>query len=328
MRPSRLLIIMMIAILGIAMNTSPVEALVKKPPAKVAVSKSAKKVADKKKKDKKDKKSSKKGSKKLKTSKKVPFILSPKTPEVLTSEAPHLHHFSPEFVETLARGELHQAYHHLQLEEVSDKVGYMINQVLTAQGKGASHGTSVSPFDRATAWHNLYLFLARQGRPAPKFVKEASKYYQKAAHKSQYADETNVLLAALYATAGDTAKSEKFFNKVDLNALTHANEDYNGLEYLATYYAATKQTQKAITYLDLAYKLNPGPLLLWLHVGDDFWSIEEDPSYQEQVATWRTRHTEMLAQLQRDKSTHGARKKAALAPKKKHNKSGKIKKKR
>lgn len=301
MRPNNFLIIMA-AVLGIVLSTPPSEALVKKTPAKGLTSKSAKKTA----------KTIKKGSKKLKTSKKVPFILSPKTPEILTPEAPHQHHFSPEFTESLARGDLHQAYNHLQLEEASDKVGYMINQVLTAQGKGTSHGASISPFDRATAWHNLYLFLARQGRPAPKFVKEAVKYYQKAGRKSQYADKANVLLAALYATEGEPAKTEKYFNKVDLSALTHSDEDYNGLEYLATYYAATKQTSKALTALDLAYKLNPGPLLLWLHVGDDFWAIEEDPSFQEQVAAWRAHHKQMLAQLQSDKSTHGARKKAAL----------------
>lgn len=318
MRPSSILI-MMAAVVGIAMNAPQSEALVKKPPTKVTASKSAKKPS------KKDKKTTKVGSKKIKTSKKVPFILSPKTPEVLTSETPHQHRFSPELIETLARGDLHQTYHNLQLEEASDKVGYLINQVLIAQGKGAARGTSISPFDRATAWHNLLLFLARQGQIPPKFVKEAAKYYQKAARKPQSADNANVLLAALYATAGDAAKSETFFNKVDQGALTQANQDYNGLEYLATYYAATKQTQKALTYLDLAYKLNPGPLLLWLHVGDDFGAIEEDPSFQEQVATWQARHKQMLAQLQSDKSTHGARKKAALDSrhKKKHGKSDK-----
>lgn len=318
MRPSSLLILMA-AVLGMVMSAPRADALVKKPPAKVAASKSVKKNSDKK--SKKDKKQQKKSTKKLKTGKKVPFILAPKTTEVLTPEAPHPHRFSPEFIDALARGELHQAYHHLQLEEASDKVGYMINQVLTAQGKGASHGAGVSPFDRATAWHNLYLFLARQGRPAPKFVKEAVKYYQKTARKPQYANKAGILLAALYATTGDAAKSEKYFSKVDLNALTHAEEDYNGLEYLATYYAATKQTQQALAALDLAYKLNPVSLLQWLHVGDDFWTIEDDPAFQDQVGVWQTRHKEMLAQLQRDKSSHGTRKKAALAPKKSKKKS-------
>lgn len=322
MRPSRLLILMA-AVLGIGMSAPQADALVKKPPAKVAASKSVKKNPEKK--SKKDKKQQKKGTKKLKTGKKVPFILAPKTAEVLTPEAPHPHRFSPEFIDALARGELLQAYHNLQLEEASDKVGYMINQVLMAQGKGASHGAGVSPFDRATAWHNLYLFLARQGRPAPRFVSEAAKYYQKAARKPQYSHKAGILLAALYATAGDAAKSDKYFKKVDLNALTHAEEDYNGLEYLAAYYAATKQTQKALAALDLAYKLNPVSLLQWLHVGDDFWAIEEDPAFQDQVGAWQTRHKEMLAQLQRDKSSHGARKKAALESrhKKKHRKSGK-----
>lgn len=308
MRPSRLLILMA-AVLGMVVSAPQADALVKKPPVKVAANK---KTAAK---------LSKKKLKKPKTGKKIPFILAPKTTEVLTPETPHPHRFSPEFIDALARGELHQAYHHLQLEEASDKVGYMINQVLTAQGKGASHGAAVSPFDRATAWHNLYLFLARQGRPAPKFVKEAVKYYQKAARKPQYADKTDILLAALYATTGDAAKSDKYFKRVDVNALTHAEKDYNGLEYLAAYYAATKQTQQALAALDLAYKLNPVSLLQWLHVGDDFWAIEDDPAFQDQVGAWQTRHKEMLAQLQRDKSSHGARKKAALAPKKSKKKS-------
>ncbi len=317
MRPSKFLILVA-AILGVAVGVPKAEALVKKTPvkAKTTAVKSAKKTTVPKIARKKSEK--KPVEKPMKRSgKKPPFILAPKTAEVLTPESPHPHRLSPEFVEALALGELHQAYHHLQLEEASDKVGYMINQVLVAQGKGSSHGASISPFDRATAWHNLYLFLARQGRPAPKFVKEAARYYLKAAHKVLYHEKSNVLLAALYATAGNAAKSEKFFSKVDIMALTHAEEDYNGLEYLATYYAATQQVQKALRYLDLAYKLNPGSLLQWLHVGDDFWAIEEDPSYQGQLALWQTRHKQRLAQLQHDKSTHDVRKKAALNKKSK-----------
>lgn len=312
MRPSKLLSGFMI---GLALTlASPVsEALVKKPPAKS--SKSAKQSKTVKAKQTKTAKKiiAKKG--KEKKGKKTPYILTP-APEIVAPEAPHSHHFSPELSDILVRGDLHQAYHQLQLEEASDKVGYMINQVGMAMGKNGDHGHRLSSFDRATAWHNLYLFLARQGRPAPKFVKEAAKYYQKAARKSDMADKSNVLLAALYATAADAAKAEKYFNKVDIAALTHGDEDYNGLEYLATYYAATKQPDKAITYLGQAYKLNPGSLLQWLHVGDDFWAIEEDPVFQKQVDEWSLQHRQRLSQLQRDKSTHGARKKAALTPKK------------
>lgn len=259
---------------------------------------------------------------KSKNRKKVPFILAPKTPEILSPETPHQHHISPEFSDTLARGDLNQAYRTLQLEEASDKVGYMINQVLMAQGKGAAHGAKVSAFDRGTAWHNLYLFLQRQGRPAPKFVKEAAKYYRKAERSAGNADKVNILLAALYASEKDTSKSEKYFNRVNIAALTHNGDDYNGLEYLALYYAANKQTDKTIVTLNQAYKLNPGPLLQWLHVGDDFQAIADDPVYQEQLAQWTEQHHQRLSQLQRDKSTHGARKKAALTKKskKKHGK--------
>lgn len=244
--------------------------------------------------------------------KKVPYIIAPKTPEIVTPETPHSHHFSPELSDALVRGDLNQAYHDLQLEEASDKVGYLINQVLMAQDK--------KPFDRGAAYHNLYLFLARQGRPAPKFVKEAAKYYQKVAKKTGYTNKSNILLAALYATAGDTTKSEKYFGKVDVSALIHNGEDYNGLEYLATYYAATKNTPRTLTYLDQAYQLNPGSLLQWLHVGDDFWAIEDDELFKTQVAAWKARHHQVLSQLQRDKSTHDARKKAALTIKSKKKK--------
>lgn len=277
------------------------EALVKKTPAKTSKSATQKKTAK---------------AKTKKSAKKAPYILTP-APEIVAPEAAHTHRFSPEFNEALARGDLRQAYRDLQLEPASDKVGYMINQVGMAMGNASDHGHKLSSFDRATAWHNLYLFLARQGRPAPKFVKEAAKYYQKSARKAETADKANILLAALYATAGDDAKSKKYFGKVDFNTLTHNGEDYNGLEYLATYYAATKQSDKAIIYLDQAYKLNPGSLLQWLHVGDDFWSIEEDTTFQDQVAQWTTQHHNRLSQLQRDKTTHDARKKAALTKKSK-----------
>lgn len=284
-------------ILALTLAAPMSEALVKKTPAKTSKSATQNKTA----------KSKIKKTKPTK-GKKTPYILTP-APEIVAPEAAHTHRFSPEFNDALARGDLRQAYRDLQLEPASDKVGYMINQV------GMADGHKFSSFDRATAWHNMYLFLARQGRPAPKFVKEAAKYYQKAARKSDMAHKSNILLAALYATAGDTPKADKYFSKVDVSALTHNGEDYNGLEYLATYYAATKQPDKAIVYLDQAYKLNPGSLLQWLHVGDDFWAIEEDAIFQTQVNKWTIQHHDRLSQLQRDKSTHGARKKAALTKK-------------
>lgn len=293
------------------------DALVKKPSARTSKSATQSKTTKS-----KAKKSA--VTKKTSKGKKTPYILTP-APEIIAPEAAHSHRFSPEFNDALARGELRQAYRDLQLEPASDKVGYMINQVGMAMGKNGDHGHTLSSFDRATAWHNLYLFLARQGRTAPKFVKEAAKYYQKAVRKSDMADKANVLLAALYATAGDAPKSEKYFGKVNVSTLTGNGEDYNGLEYLATYYAAQKQPDKAITYLDQAYQLNPGSLLQWLHVGDDFWAIEDDAVFQDQVKKWTTQHHDRLAQLQRDKSTHDARKKAALTKKSKKSvkKSGK-----
>lgn len=305
MHPRSKFIITIASVMGLLWMTATVEALVKKPPSKSsATTKVGKKIAPAKKKvTKKDRR------------KKVPYILAPKTPEIVAPETPHTHHFSPEFSDDLARNDLNQAYRDLQLEEASDKVGYMINQVLLAQGRGMGHSKAPSTFDRATAYHNLYLFLARQGRPAPKFVKESAKYYQKMTKKPGYADKANVLLAALYATAGDPVKSEKYFAKVDVAALIHGGEDYNGLEYLATYYAAIKQPDKVIMYLNQAYKLSPGSLLQWLHVGDDFWAIEGDAGFQKQVEDWTIAHHQRITQLQRDKSTHGARKKASLTTK-------------
>lgn len=255
--------------------------------------------------------------KKKKTARKTPYILTPKAVDLTTLMAPHPHRFSPEFNEALARGDLNQTYRHLQLEEASDKTGYMINQVLLAMGKGGSHGQSVSAFDRGTAFHNLYLYVARQGRPAPKFLKEAAKYYRQAARKAGpaatsktvLADKAHILLAALYASNGDTAKSQDYFQKVDIARMTHDGDDYSGLEYLALYYAATKQVDPALITLDRAYRLNPGALLLWLHVGDDFWMIEEEPAFQKRLALWQDQHQKKLAQLQRDKATHDARKK-------------------
>lgn len=320
MRRSKFFSIIVIA-MAVIFATVSAEALVKKPQPKPKTSKSATtKTAKSKAKKATPAATSKTSAKKSKKGRKTPYILAP-TPEVTAPELPHPHRFSPELSDHLARGNLAQVYHDLQLETASDKVGYMINQVLMAQGKGMGHGRGVTSFDRAVAWHNLYLFLARQGRPAPKFVKEAAKYYQKAARKPQYADKANILLAALYATAGDTAKSEKYFGKVDVAALTHGGEDYNGLEYLATYYAAVKQPHQAIAYLDQAYKLSPGSLLQWLHVGDDFWAIEDDAGFEKQVEDWTIAHHQRITQLQRDKSTHGARKKAALTTKTKKKKA-------
>lgn len=325
MRPSKLFSIVAV-FLAVTVATSASNALVKKPPAKKAGKVAAQtKITGKTTPDQKSRHGKDKRGKRGK--KRAPYILAPKTADIITPSAPHPHHFSPEFSDALARGDLTRAYHDLQLEEASDKVGYMINQVMMARGKTISHREKPSVFDRATAYHNLYLFLARQGRPAPKFLKEAIRYYQKAGHKPEYADRAAVLTAAIDATAGDRDKSQKYFSKVNIEVLTQGGKDYNGLEYLATYYAATHQTTLAIATLEQAYKLNPGPLLLWLHVGDDFWAIEDDAAFKDQRAKWVARHHQQLAQLQRDKMGHDARKKAALElrHKKKHGKSGKKK---
>jgi tetratricopeptide (TPR) repeat protein len=254
--------------------------------------------------------------------KKIPYILAPKTEALVTPDAPHPHRFTPEFIQVLAEGNLEQAYRQLQLEEASDKVGYMINQVLSAMGKGASRDRKITPLERGMAYHNIYLFLQRQGRTVPRYAKEAERYYKKIPGKSGRKDAATLLLAALYAESGDMARSDTAFRRVHIDSFTQGGENVSGIEYLALYYASTKQVQKALSYLDQIYKTSPGILLQWLHVGDDFWMIEEDPAFQEQLVIWKAEHGKRIAQMQRDKATHDARKKAALAPKK-PKKSGK-----
>ncbi|PIR20874.1 MAG: hypothetical protein COV45_04790 [Deltaproteobacteria bacterium CG11_big_fil_rev_8_21_14_0_20_47_16] len=248
--------------------------------------------------------------------KKLPYVLAPKSDKQALPEEPHSHNFSPEFIQILVDGDLEQASRSLQMEEASDKVGYMINEVMRAQGKSMSHDHKIALLERAMANHNIYLFLQHQGRTVPRYAKEAEKYYKKTLRKSIYKNRANTLLAALYAAEGKESQAENTFNKVDVLTLIQDGNSYSGLEYVSLYYASQKNVSMALKYLYLAYTANPGLVLQWIHIGDDFWMIEDDPNFQKVVADWKIEHRKQLAQLKHDTETHAARKKAALTKKK------------
>lgn len=222
---------------------------------------------------------------------KIPYVLAPKSSALLDTDTPHSHTISPELVNAMATGNLEQAYRQLQLEEASDKVGYLINQVQLAQGKSSTHDQWATDFDRATAFHNLLLFLQSQSKTNSHYVKDAAKYYERTSRQQGYKDKANILLAALYASADDLKKSDSYFKKVNTAELN----SYVGLEYLATYYAATHNLDATVATLDQAFAFKPALLLKWIHVGDDFWAFQNNGTFKAHVDNWRAQYKAQVA---------------------------------
>lgn len=192
-----------------------------------------------------------------------------------------------EFTTALANNDLEGAVRILRIEPPSSRSLYLIReaQKIISYNK---KDRKVPKIDKhkfyqnlGIAHHNLFLFLKRQGMTNEKLYKSALKFYTKASHSSRSIPEKTeckLLSAAIKASKGLFPAAEKTFAKLDINLLS---DSYEGLEYIAAYYAATGIVDKTIDYLSLAYEIHPEQVSIWLAIGDDFFKIENDPKFQK-----------------------------------------------
>lgn len=193
-----------------------------------------------------------------------------------------------EFTTALANNDLDGAVRILRIEPPSSRSLYLIReaQKIISYKKDKK----VPKIDRhkfyknlGISHHNLFLFLKRQGITNEKLYKSALKFYGRASNSSRAISEktgTKLLAAAIKAANDDLGGAEKIFAKLDITLLT---DSYEGLEYIAAYYAAAGVVDKALNYLTLAYEIHPDQTSIWLAIGDDFFKIENDPEFKRLV---------------------------------------------
>lgn len=194
---------------------------------------------------------------------------------------------SQETIELIAIGDLQGASARLAESPQGMKVKYIqgeISKILYMEASGKpSKPDAYNAYRRAaTAYHNLYLFLLAEGRNSDKFLSEAKKNYHKAdrAAKGMQKDQCKLLEAALFAAAGDLKKASKIFEKVD-HAATLG--DFAAAEHTAAYNAASGNLDEAVRNLQTAYEIDPEKTSEWLSVSDDFFKIQNEPTFLEML---------------------------------------------
>lgn len=204
-------------------------------------------------------------------------------------------------VDALAAGDLNGAIIAMREEKSSPKLLYLIREVTRLSNfeteekpdKAEAHKVYQNV---AVSYHNLYLFLKSRGIEQNIFLEQAHKYYKKARNAGTllHKVDCDVLDAAITAASGDIEKAKKRFSKIDEDLM---RGDFESLEYLAAYRAATGDVDATIGVLREAYRLKPDSLLTWLAVGDDFYSIEEDPRFKELLISWKASEAEKKLSL-------------------------------
>lgn len=203
---------------------------------------------------------------------------------------------SQSVVDALSSGDLNGAIIALREEKTTPKLLYLVREVTRAASAETQKKPEKTDAHRvyqnfAISYHNIYLFLKARGIEQDKYFEEAVKYYKKArgAGTKLHKTDCDILSAALLASHGDDEKAKKQFSKINLE-LTRG--DFESTEYLAAYYAAIGDVDGATLALEKAYSLNPGALLTWLAVGDDFYKITADPAFQGLLVSWKVKDAE------------------------------------
>jgi tetratricopeptide (TPR) repeat protein len=136
----------------------------------------------------------------------------------------------------------------------------------------------------AIGFHNLYLYLKKQNIESAYLFKNAVKNYGRACGVGTkiHRDGCNLLRAALFAASGNERKAEKLFKRIDEKLLAGK---FEALEYLAAYYAAMGNVDRVVEAVQKAYAVNPDRMVTWLMISDDFYRVQNDPSFRLFVET-------------------------------------------
>lgn len=215
---------------------------------------------------------------------------------------------SQDVIDALARGSLNEAAIELRELPSSAKSLYLLREVtrvvMYENSKRRPKGTDPHQFfqNLGVSYHNLFLFMKANGIDQEDYFEEALKLYKKAKGPAtpKHKIETDILMAALLTSHGDTEKADKIMAKVDRSKL---GADFQTEEYLAVYYAAKGDVESSIETLRLAHEERPDVIATWLAVGDDFYLIKDDPQYQALLKEWHLKRTSRQLELGLPKHT-------------------------
>ncbi len=196
-----------------------------------------------------------------------------------------------EAVEAIAKGNIDEATRMLRTESPSSRSLYLLAEMKRI----LDYEKNKKPpkFERhefyqnlGIAYHNLFLFLKRNGMTNKEFYKEALKFYKKAGKSRAYSEkyEAQLLTAALKAANGEVDEANKMFREIDPSIIT---DNYRGYSYLATFYSAVGNETETIESLKRAYAMNPEKIKLWVAICDDFASMRQEPAFVKMTAEWK-----------------------------------------
>lgn len=192
----------------------------------------------------------------------------------------------------LADGEIDAASRRLYMEPASVKNIMLIREIeriMEARNAAKPSKTDAHRYylNLGIAYHNLALFLKSKGMENRKFVQKAIAAYSKAkTSEKKHRGEVEVLSAALDMAQGKRkAAATRFSKQVDTQDLL---QTYHGSTYLATYYAAAAEADKAVAALQNAKQFDTsGNLVAWAQIGDDFTWIRNTPEFQAMLTRWK-----------------------------------------
>ncbi len=198
---------------------------------------------------------------------------------------------SADVIDALARGNLNEAAIELREQPTTAKSLYLLREVTRivmheTSKKHPKHSEAHQYYQNlGIAYHNLFLFLKANGITQEQFAENSVKFYKKAGGSAtpQHKQETDLLMAAVFASNNEPDKADKVMKKVDLTKL---GADFQTQEYLAAYYAARGDQDDAMESLKAAYRERPDVIMTWLAVGDDFYIIKDDPRFVALLSDW------------------------------------------
>lgn len=196
-----------------------------------------------------------------------------------------------EVVEALSKDDIDGATRTLRTESPSSRSLYLLaemRRILDYEKDNKPPKFEKHEFyqNLGIAYHNLFLFLKRNGVTNKELYKEALKFYKKAGKSRSYSEryEAKLLTAALMASNGEVDRAGKLFGEIDTSIIT---DNYRGWTYLATFYAALGNEEKTIESLKQAYTMNPEKINLWVAICDDFASMKHEPAFVKMTSEWK-----------------------------------------
>lgn len=196
-----------------------------------------------------------------------------------------------ELVETIAKGNVDEASRMLRTEAPSSRSLYLLAEMKRILD--FENGNRPAKYEKhrfyqnlGIAYHNLFLFLRRNGMANKEFYDNAIKFYKKSGKSRAFSEkyESQLLTAAIMAANGEIDAAEKLFGGIDTSIIT---DNDRGYAYIATFYAAVENVEKTIESLKQAYIMNPGQIKLWASICDDFASMKSNPDFVRMVSEWK-----------------------------------------